>query len=127
MTETQVIDWMTKHLSEGTKPEQTALGMIMADVNEHGFDGWLNIPAVKVVEWYIETTEEVASELVNDFRVMRAQEKELSDMGISQSYTLDPDSSMEAFKDGVIDIITSLHIYLVTQELAKAYYGEHTH
>ena len=53
------MEWMEKYL-DGTKAEQTALGMIKMDISEHGFENWLNLPAIPIVEWYIKATEEVA-------------------------------------------------------------------
>ena len=126
MTEQQVIEWMEGYL-DGTKTELTALGMIKSDINEYGFQAWLDMPSIPIVESYLQATEEVATQLVEDFKAMKQVERELDDVGIEQTFVLDPESSMEAFKDGMVDIIKSLMIYLVTQEMASAYYGEHTH
>lgn len=126
MTEQQVMEWMEDYL-DGTKVEATALGMIKADIDEHGFENWLNMPAIPIVEWYLQTTREVATQLVHDYKNMLDQEKELDELGISQSLKLDPVQSMEAFKNGVVEVFQSLLVYLTTQEMANAYYGEHTH
>ena len=126
MTQKEIMEWMEEYL-DGTKPEQTALGMIKADINEHGFENWLNLPAIPIVEWYTQATEEVATQLVNDFKGMMELEKELGSLGIEQSSRLDPVASVEAFKDGAMDVMKSLLIYLLTQEMANSYYGEHTH
>lgn len=126
MTEHEVMEWMEKYL-DGTKVEITALGMIKADIDEHGFENWLNMPAIPIVEWYLQTTNEVATQLVSDYKMMLEQEKELDELGISQSLKLDPVQSMDAFKNGVVEVFQSLLVYLTTQEMANAYYGEHTH
>lgn len=126
MTEQQVMEWMEKYL-EGTKVEQTALGMIKTDIAEHGFDNWIHMPAIPIVEWYLQTTNEVATQLVHDYKTMLEQEKEIDELGIKQSMKLDPVQSMDAFKDGVLEVFESLLLYLTVQEMASAYYGEHTH
>ena len=127
MTEKQVMDWMEGYLN-GTKVEITALGMIKADIDEHGFENWLVMPAIPIVEWYLQTTNEVATQLVNDYKMMLDQEKEIDELGIKQSMKLDPVQSMDAFKNGVVEVFQSLLVYLTTQEMANAYYyGEHTH
>lgn len=126
MTEQEVMEWMEGYL-DGTKVEATALGMIKADIDEHGFENWLNMPAIPIVEWYLQTTNEVATQLVSDYKMMLDQEKELDELGISQSLKLDPVQSMDAFKNGVVEVFESLLVYLTTQEMANAYYGEHTH
>lgn len=111
----------------GTKVELTALGMIKADIDEHGFENWLHMPAIPIVEWYLQTTNEVATQLVGDYEIMLNQEKELDEMGVQQSMKLDPVQSMAAFASGVIEVFESLLLYLTVQEMASAYYGEHTH
>ena len=126
MTEQQVMEWMERYLN-ATKVELTALGMIKADIDEHGFENWLNLPAIPIVEWYLQTTNEVATQLVHDYKTMLDQEKELDELGIKQSMRLDPVQSMDAFKSGVLDVFESLLLYLTVQEMASAYYGEHTH
>lgn len=126
MTEQQVMEWMEDYLGE-TKVELTALGMIKTDIAEHGFENWLNLPAIPIVEWYLQTTNEVATQLVHDYKNMLDQEKEIDALGIKQSMRLDPVQSMDAFKDGVLEVFESLLLYLTVQEMAQAYYGEHTH
>lgn len=127
MTEKQVMEWMEGYL-DGTKVEVTALGMIKTDIDEHGFENWLVMPAIPIVEWYLQTTNEVATQLVNDYKMMLDQEKEIDELGIKQSMKLDPVQSMDAFKNGVVEVFQSLLVYLTTQEMANAYYhGEHTH
>lgn len=125
MTQEQVIDWMGDYL-QGTKPEQTAYGMIMADIKEYNFDSWVQMPSIPIVESYLHATEDVASTLVNDYRAMLEQEQEIEELGLDQSMRLDPVECMDAFKDGVVDVFQSLLIYLTTQEMAQAYYEDDT-
>jgi len=112
---------MEKYL-DGTKAEQTALGMIKADIGEHGFDNWLELPAIPIVEWYISATEEVADQLISDYNSIKGVESIIGEAGIGQSYALDDEESLIAFKEGIMDIMNSMLIYLTTQEMAKAYY-----
>jgi hypothetical protein len=120
------MEWMDEYL-DGTKAEQTALGMIKADIGEYGFEQWLELPAIPIVEWYTQATEEVASQLVDDFKTMISQEHELDELGIEQTMKLDSVESISAFKDGVMDVLKSLLIYLTVQEMASAYYEKRTH
>lgn len=126
MTEQQVMEWMEEFL-DGGKVELTALGMIKTDIKEHGFENWLHMPAIPIVEWYLQTTNEVATQLVSDYKTMLDQEKDLEGMGIEQSMRLEPVQCMDAFKDGMLEVFESLLLYLTTQEMAQSYYGEHTH
>mgnify|MGYP003132229610 CR=1 FL=1 len=121
MTQKKVMEWMEKYL-DGTKAEQTALGMIKADIGEHGFDNWLELPAIPIVEWYISATEEVADQLISDYNSIKGVESIIGEAGIGQSYALDDEESLIAFKEGIMDIMNSMLIYLTTQEMAKAYY-----
>ena len=43
------MEWMENYL-DGTKAEQTALGMIQIDIAEHGFENWLRLPAIPIVK-----------------------------------------------------------------------------
>jgi|TARA_R100001129_G_scaffold53873_1_gene37007 hypothetical protein len=119
------MEWMENYL-DGTKAEQTALGMIKIDIAEHGFENWLNLPAIPIVEWYVTSTEEVADQLIEDYRSVKGVEDIIGDSGIGQSYRLKEPESLVAFKDGIMDIVNSMLIYLTTQEMASAYYAEHT-
>lgn len=123
MTQEQVVEWMTKYL-DGTKAEQTALGMILLDIDEHGFDNWIDMPAIPIVEWYVQATEEVADQLVQDYSTIKGVEDIIGEAGIGQSYALKEPQSLIAFKDGIMDVMQSMLIYLTTQEMARAYYGE---
>ena len=119
------MEWMEGYLS-GTKAEQTALGMIKMDIAELGFETWLKCPAIGVVEWYIKATEEVTDQLIEDYQSIKGVESIIGEAGIGQSYALNETESLVAFKDGVMDIMNSMYIYLTTQEMANAYYAEHT-
>ena len=126
MTEEEVLSWMKQYL-DGSEPEKTAYGMIMSDISEYGFEAWLDMPAIVVVEMYVDATEEVGQSLVNDFKNMLSQEAVLDDLDIVQSMRLDPVLAMGAFKDGVMDVFRSLLIYLTTQEMANAYHKDDTY
>ena len=126
MTQQEIMEWMEEYL-DGTKPEQTALGMIKADIGEYGFERWLELPAIPIVEWYTQATDEVAAQLVDDFKTLITQERELDELGVEQSMRLDSVESICAFKDGVMDVLKSLLIYLTVQEMASAYYEKRTH
>lgn len=125
MTQEQVMEWMESYL-DGTKAEQTALGMIKMDISEHGFENWLSLPAIPIVEWYVTATEEVADQLVEDYKSIKGVEDIIGEAGIGQSYALKEPESLVAFKDGIMDVMNSMLIYLTTQEMANAYYAEHT-
>ena len=125
MTQEQVMEWMEKYL-DGTKAEQTALGMIKIDIEEHGFENWLKLPAIPIVEWYVTAIEEVADQLVEDYQSIKGVEDIIGQAGIGQSYKLKEPASLVAFKNGTMDVVNSMLIYLTTQEMANAYYAEHT-
>ena len=63
MTEQEVMNWMERYLN-GTKAETSALGMIKADITEHGFDTWLEMPPETIIHTYLEVSEEISQELV---------------------------------------------------------------
>ena len=119
------MEWMEKYL-DGTKAEQTALGMIQIDIAEHGFENWLKLPAISIVEWYVTAIEEVADQLIEDYQSIKDVEDIIGQAGIGQSYKLKEPASLVAFKDGTMDVVNSMLIYLTTQEMANAYYAEHT-
>lgn len=119
------MEWMEKYL-DGTKAEQTALGMIKIDIAEHGFENWLNLPAIPIVEWYVSATEEVADQLIEDYQSIKGVEEIIGEANIGQSHALKEPESLVAFKDGVMDVMSSMLIYLTTQEMANAYYAKHT-
>ena len=125
MTQEQVMEWMHKYL-DGTQTEQAALKMIKLDISEHGFENWLNLPAIPIVEWYIEAIDEVTDGLVEDYRTVKGVEDIIGKAGIGQSMLLEDTESLLAFKNGVMDAVNSLLIYLTTQEMANAYYEGNT-
>jgi len=124
MTEQEVIEWIENYL-DATNPELTAKGMILNDIKEYSFEAWLDMPDIVAVQEYLEATEEVAKELVKDYKNMLAQEQELDEMGIMQTLKIDPVQSMDAFRGGVMDVFRSLLIYLQVKEQANALYQEH--
>ena len=119
MTENEVKDWMEKYLS-GTKAETSALGMIKADINEHGFETWLELPPETIVHTYLEVSEEISQELVDSFTTMFAQEQDLEELGIEQNFTLDPTECVTAMRNGMTDIMRSLLYYIDVQRMANA-------
>jgi hypothetical protein len=124
MSEQEVIEWIEDYL-DATNPELTAKGMILNDINQYTFEVWIDMPDIVVVQEYLEATEEVAVELVKDYKNMLAQEQELDEMGIMQTLKIDPVQSMDAFRGGVMDVFRSLLIYLQVKEQANALYQEH--
>ena len=124
MSEQEVIEWIEDYL-DATNPELTAKGMILNDINQYTFEVWIDMPDIVVVQEYLEATEEVAVELVKDYKNMLAQEQELDEIGVMQTLKIDPVQSMDAFRGGVIDVFRSLLIYLQVKEQANALYQEH--
>jgi len=112
---------MSEYL-DGSNDRKAALGMIMQDIKEYGFEDWLEMPAEAVVSCYIDITEELMNELVSDFKLMLAQEDELASLGLEQSMRIDAAESLEAFKDGTLDVLRSLLLYLETQIQAQGLY-----
>ena len=118
MTEQEVMDWMERYL-DGTKAETSALGMIKADIVEHGFGTWLELPPETVIHTYLEVSEEISQELVDSFTTMFAQEQDLEDLGIEQNFTLDPTECVTAMRNGMTDIMRSLLCYIDVQRMAN--------
>ena len=118
MTENEVMDWMEKYL-DGTKAETSALGMIKADINEHGFETWLELPPETIVHTYLEVSEEISQELVDRFTTMFAQEQDLENLGNEQNFTLDPTECVTAMRNGMTDIMRSLLYYIDVQRMAN--------
>tara|TARA_Y100000289_G_scaffold58741_1_gene64217 strand:+ start:555 stop:935 length:381 start_codon:yes stop_codon:yes gene_type:complete len=119
MTEQEVMEWMESYLV-GTQAETSALGMIKADINEHGFDTWLEMPPETIIHTYLEVSEEISQELVDSFTTMFAQEQDLEDLGIEQNFTLDPTECVSAMRNGMTDIMRSLLYYVDVQRMANA-------
>tara|TARA_R100001230_G_C5616049_1_gene126520 strand:- start:11 stop:388 length:378 start_codon:yes stop_codon:yes gene_type:complete len=118
MTEQQVIEWMECYLS-ATMPERTALGMIKADINEVGFDTFLQLPPETIVESYLDVADEVTQDAVDDFKALLSQENELDELGIEQSMRINPSESMQALRNGMTDIMKSLMLYIEVQRMAN--------
>lgn len=119
MTEQEVMNWMESYL-DGTKAETSALGMIKADIAEHGFDTWLEMPPETIIHTYLEVSEEISQELVDSFTTMFAQEQDLEDLGIEQNFTLDPTECVTAMRNGMTDIMRSLLCYVDVQRMANS-------
>lgn len=119
MTETEVIKWMENYL-DGTAAEKSAMGMIRADINEHGFQTFLEMPPETIIATYLSVSEEISQELVDSFTTMFTQEQDLEDLGIEQSFKLDPAESVVAMRNGMTDIMRSLLCYVDVQRMANA-------
>jgi hypothetical protein len=118
MTQQEVMDWMETYL-DGTMPEKSALGMIKQDIKEYGFDTFLDMPPETIIQSYIEISEEVTSDLVNDFRALFDQERQIEDLGLEQSMRIDPGDSMMALRNGMSDIMQSMLLYVDVQRMAN--------
>jgi len=68
----------------------------------------------------------VTDGLVEDYRTVKGVEDIIGKAGIGQSMLLEDTESLLAFKNGVMDAVNSLLIYLTTQEMANAYYEGNT-
>ena len=118
MTEQEVIKWMETYL-QGTMPERTALGMIKADLDEVGFDTFLQLPPETIIESYLVVADEVTQDAVDDFKALFSQENDLDELGIGQSLRLNPSESMQALRNGMTDIMKSLMLYIEVQRMAN--------
>jgi len=112
------MEWMETYL-DGTMPEKSALGMIKQDIKEYGFDTFLDMPPETIIQSYIEISEEVTSDLVNDFRALFDQERQIEDLGLEQSMRIDPGDSMMALRNGMSDIMQSMLLYVDVQRMAN--------
>ena len=110
--------WMETYL-EATMPERTALGMIKADIDEYGFDAFLELPPETIIESYLVVADEVTQDAVDDFKALLSQETELDELGLEQSFRLNPSESMQAMKNGMTDIMKSLMLYIDAQRMAN--------
>lgn len=119
MTEQEVMEWMESYL-EGKRPRPTTLGMIRADIMEHGFSGFLELPPEAVIESYMSAAEEVTQDAVDDFKAMFNQELDLDSLGVDQSFRVNPPDTMQAMRDGMTDIMKSLMLYMEVQGMANA-------
>ena len=118
MTEQEVIKWMETYL-QGTMPERTALGMIKADLDEVGFDTFLQLPPETIIESYLVVADEVTQDAVDDFKALFSHENDLDELGIGQSLRLNPSESMQALRNGMTDIMKSLMLYIEVQRMAN--------
>lgn len=125
MTEAQVISWMQESVEDGPKYEYTALGFIMADIDEFGFDGWLMLDHETIIDSFLETTDAVSSALLSDYRTIISQEQDLEELGIEQSLKLNTSGLIEALNDGLLDVFRSMRHYFHLQTQAKFYYNAH--
>ena len=105
---------------EGNSARKSALMMIQADIEQYGFETFLEMPPETVISEYIAVSEEVTQEAVDDFRAMFNQELELAELGIEQSFKLNPPATMAAMRNGMTDIMKSLLLYVETQRMANA-------
>ena len=111
-------------LEDGSNPEQTALGFIKADIQERGFEGWLNMDAEMVTFSFYDTTEEMSNELMNDLATMLDQENMLDDMGVEQTMRIDQHDLLIGFRRGMLDIFKSLQIYFDAKQQAEHQYED---
>jgi hypothetical protein len=111
-------------LEDGSNPEQTALGFIKADIQERGFEGWLNMDAEMVTFSFYDTTEEMSNEIMNDLSIMLSQENVLDDLGLEQTMRIDQHGLLLAFKKGMLDIFKSLQIYFDAKQQAEIQYED---
>ena len=111
-------------LEDGSNSEQTALGFIKADINERGFEGWLNMDAEMVTFSFYDTTEEMSNEITNDLSIMLSQENVLDDLGLEQTMRIDQHGLLLAFKKGMLDIFKSLVIYFDAKQQAEHQYED---
>ena len=104
---------------QGTMPERTALGMIKADLDEVGFDTFLQLPPETIIESYLVVADEVTQDAVDDFKALFSQENDLYELGIGQSLRLNPSESMQALRNGMTYIMKSLMLYIEVQRMAN--------
>jgi hypothetical protein len=127
MTEQEVIQWMSERL-DGDVARKSAFGMIMADVNQYGFQTFLDMPPETIISEYLVVTEELTQDAVDCFKTLFAQEQELDSLGIDQSLRLNPSESVEAMRNGMTEIMKSLLHYIETQRMANTMiYNEEQH
>ena len=111
--------------SGGTNWERTAFGFVMSDIDEYGFDDWLELPHDYVVESFLDTTYEVSNALMSDLRTILKQEQDLEDLGIEQTMRVDLAGLVEALNSGLLDVFRALQFYFELQTQANALYNAH--
>ena len=125
MDSEQVIDWMIQRASDGTSYKRTALGFCMTDIDEFGFEHWLELPHDYVVESFLETTYEVSNSLMADLRTILKQEQDLEDLGIEQTMRVDLAGLVETLNSGLLNVFRALQFYFELQTQANALYNAH--
>lgn len=118
---TEIIKWMEEYL-DGTNPELTALGFIKADIQEYGFDGWIDLNPEVVIDSFYETTEEMSEMLIGELKTVLNQEQALDELGIEQTMKIDQKELVSSFRDGMLDIFKSMQIYFDVKRQAETDY-----
>jgi len=104
---------------DGNNARKSAFGMIMADIEQYGFQSFLDMPPETIISEYLAVTEDVTQDAVDYFKALFIQEQELDELGIDQSMRLNPPESIEAMRNGMTDIMKSLLHYIETQRMAN--------
>lgn len=125
MDKSQVMEWIAKRGLDGANYEKTAVGFIMADINEYDFETWLQLPHDYVVESFLETTYDVSNNLMSDLRTILRQEQELEEMGLEQTMRVDLAGLVEALNNGLLDVFRALQLYFQLQTEANELYNAH--
>ena len=124
MDELQIKEWLQDELGhDGAEThEKTTLGWILADIDEYTFDMWLELPPYVVVDEYLNITNELSQDLVDQYKFSVEQEDLLDTLDIKQTPLADPPEILQAFKSGMIDILKSLSCYFkIREEVATIY------
>ena len=117
----QILDWMEECL-DGTNTERTALGFIKADIQEYGFDGWIDLSPDVVIDSFYETTEEMSEALIGELKTVLNQEQTLDELGIEQTMKIDQKELISSFRNGMLDIFKSMQIYFDVKRQAETDY-----
>ena len=117
----EILDWMEEYL-DGTNPERTALGFIKADIQEYGFDGWIDLDHEVVIESFYETTDEMSEMLGGELKTVLNQEQTLDELGIEQTMKIDQKELISSFRNGMLDIFKSMQIYFDVKRQAETDY-----
>lgn len=124
MNEQEVMDWMREQLGDGSNAEVSALGMMMADIGEFGFDAWLSLPCISIVDGYAETTASVFETLHDQYKFAFEEQQMLRDASIETSSEIDPAESIKLLCEGVIETFSSMSCYLELRSMANAHYNK---
>ena len=129
MTDLELTQWILNQKDDWDTPDcpvvNNAVGFIMADIDERGAEGFLNMAAQEVVHGYIGATVTVSNGLMEQFNVAMSQEEMLDELGISQSEKIDIRGLVNSLNSGMLDIMKSMLTYLELQESAyKFFYNE---